>query len=337
MSQDDDRLLYVVSARGEMSWAAFKDAFALLRSPHPQDEPAPGAITLARYRARRALSALGHCDFAFGDGQDKIYAAPPVLTRLPQAGPAVAVLAGARVPGMTGQIEEVCAHAGSRLRVRAIQQDSAGLLLPSRVTVEGGADRDYAMVAHELGITYAAAPAAWALAHFAGGLDDYLSTCSWRTGAEPNWPREDFDPEALRLGDRNPASSPARVSSYRNRVRHTRMHVYWAQGRWAEVDLDWGRYAMLRELGRRVLRYDPWRCLMAVPAGTPLPVLLERALVLCSGFVPGEVWLAATAGAGQERRHMVYRDVPAAIAGLVARKAGQALVEGGVEWAGGGQ
>ncbi len=84
MSEYDDGLLHIVSAWQEMSWQSFRKAFDAL---HARVAPAGSADTEAvsrlRWRALRLLDWLGHCDVSAREGTERIYAAPPVLARVP--------------------------------------------------------------------------------------------------------------------------------------------------------------------------------------------------------------------------------------------------------------
>ena len=102
---NSDRLLYILSAKLDLSWTAFKSAFAALypsiasvRDLEKQN------INNKRLEVVRSLESLGHCDFDFTG--NRVYVAPPALVRLPCAGFPQAVLAGARSPQTLEQIKD---------------------------------------------------------------------------------------------------------------------------------------------------------------------------------------------------------------------------------------
>src|SRR5262249_12744201 len=105
MSEIDDYLLYTLSACREMSWHNFKNAFDALSLKYcPQDPYKTGEARHVRWRTLRSLEWLGHAESAFEEGRSTLYAAPPVLARLPISGIPTAVLCGARSPSTAGTL-----------------------------------------------------------------------------------------------------------------------------------------------------------------------------------------------------------------------------------------
>jgi hypothetical protein len=72
-----------------------------------------------------------------------------------------------------------------------------------------------------------------------------------------------------------------------------------------------GKYYLLSRRGRRVLKYDRRQRSLSVPAIFRPPLLVERALILCSGFPP-------SISAARGRPALTYRDIPEEIAGMTA-------------------
>ena len=72
-----------------------------------------------------------------------------------------------------------------------------------------------------------------------------------------------------------------------------------------------GKYVVLLQRQRRVLRYDRRSHTLTVPAILRPPLLTERGLILCSGFPPA---LSMVHG----RRMLTYRDIPDEVAGMTA-------------------
>jgi hypothetical protein len=105
------------------------------------------------------------------------------------------------------------------------------------------------------------------------------------------------------------------------------LYQLWRGATYQNVDRDWGRYLVLKEIARNVLAYDARHFLLAVPSNAPLPRLLARACALCSGYAP------RPAGSGDKAlilparcQYDIYSAVPPDIAAAVAAKAGQKLL-----------
>lgn len=318
MSDESERLLYVVSAKHSMAWSAFKRVFDLL------DPPRAHAMSFRRTRTTRILDALGHCDFDFSETASRVYVSAPVLARLPQGGLPAAVLVGARSPETRREIADACSVHGCRLTVSA--HDPELSLLPLRLAVEGDSEETLDALARSLGVRFEVQPPSWLIANFAGTLDEYLSAAPWRSDGELNWPRKEFDPETVRFKTDRRTAAPVLIR-YANPKRGNLLHLFRRGGRYAEVDCDWGRYAALHETGLNVLVYDERKQFLAVPASAPLPRLFARSLGLCSGYAPHFVPKDKVGWPTSETCGFdIFHAIPSSIANMVAEKLGQSLV-----------
>lgn len=324
-SDESDLLLYVLSARGEMAWHTFKEIFEALflrlastRTAGVRD------VKFRRFQTRRALDALGHCDFAFNVSRGRVLVAPPVLARLPRSGLPEAVLAGSRSPRTIPRLREVAREHDALVSVES-QKDL--VLVPPRASVQTATVEDLREIATALRIEFTETPSAWALLHASASLDGEIAACHWQAETSLNWRRKDFDPTALQFTGRQSPAEPARLVRYTDPKRQTRRHYLTRGGQRALIDREWGCYAVLQAYDLHVLAYDRRQFVMAVPASAPLPPLLARTLALCSGFAPSFLPAHAVSWQGPERRGFdVYRLIPPHIAQEVASKLGQSLV-----------
>lgn len=332
MSRDSDQLLYVVSAKKEMSWKSFKEAFDCLYILHADSiDGERDGIKFQRFQTVRALGSLGHCEVDFKGNGDKVYAAPPVLVRLPCAGFPQAILAGARSPQTIQKLLDACKSIGRHVNLEVTEQPGELVLVPKRVTVEAEDVGELEAIAKSLGIAFMETPSAWSMLHFAASVDDYLATLKWLNDPElTTWKPQTFDPNSLKflpspsmgegLGVR---VSNFRLSQYSHPSRNTQIHYLWKDGRCTEIDRDWGRYVVLKALRRNVLVYDQRRFIMAVPVGAKLPGLLERVLTLCSAYVA--TFVDRWSFSPEIRGFNLFRAIPPQIAEMTANKLGQTL------------
>jgi hypothetical protein len=333
--KEEDRLLYVISAKSEITWSSFKEIFdSLYTSAAHLGEFDLDSLPYRRLETMRAIEALGHCDFFFGGKGNKVCVTPPVLARLPFAGLPQAVLAGARSPQTVDQLAEFCSVFDGHVRLSIQHSVPDSVLIPSRIIVEAESARQLEDISEACAIRFSAEPPAWSISQFVGLLDDYLSSLDWSAGEEINWRRKDFDVSLLQFRTASAEYGRVRLSSYDDRVRNQRIHLLWRDGSFARVDRDWGRYAALRCAGVNVLTYDAPQLRLAVPVGAPLPRLFARALALCSGLPARFV-----SRKKMSPEHTVpdswgftcFESVPPQIAGIVANKLGQELLRGPVD------
>jgi hypothetical protein len=321
MSKDSDQLLYVVSAKNEMSWASFKEAFNYLYTLQVDsiDRERDG-IKSKRFQTVRALDALGHCDFDFNE--NKVYAAPPVLVRLPCAGFPQAILTGARSPQTIEKLSDACKSIGHHINLEVTEQPGEFVLVPRRVAVQAEDVGELEAIAKSLGIAFMETPSAWSLLHFAASVDDYSATLQWSNDPElTTWKRQTFDPNSLQFLSLQ--ETDIRLSQYSHPSRNIQTHYLWQDGRCTEIDRDWGRYVVLKALRRNVLVYDQRRFIMAVPIGAKLPGLLERVLTLCSGYVA--TFVERLPFSPEIRGFNLFRAIPPQIAEMTVNKLGQTV------------
>ena len=320
MYNNGDILLYALSAWRQTSWRQFKHCFDELQrksagtAGYDPSETATGH----RWRALRELSALGHIDLEFEPGSIQVHIAPPVLAALPGLGSPKAVLCGARSPNFMGDLSEEAQSAG--VEVLIDPQASASPFAPTRVELRAEDATWIKMVSDKVGAQYVETAPARLLAQVSISLSDYLERMMWSNDRELNWFCEDFDTERLQFRSPSEIRPDQRLSRYRN-PRTTMWHYrLWQSNQSAEVDPDWGKYAILATIAQRVLQYSPETRNAFVPIGAPLPTLLARAFCLCSGHCPV---VAEEVQSNPLGRHLRFNGVPPSVFNKVAAKLDQ--------------
>ena len=324
MSDEYDRLLFVLSGRGTMRWPSFKSAFtALLQQLGGEQVTQQDLVPKwALLNCVRTLEGMGHCDFDF-DRSHAVFVAPPLLARLPRAGQTAAVLTGGRTRG-TVQSLRIAARK-SRVRVRVMPPPKARVGIPSSIYVEAPSEARIRKLSAELGVCFPHEPPAWLFANFAGSVNEYLESLDWLPSSEPNWLRFGYNPTAL--GFTGPHEDHARLRLSRQELHGRWTYALWRNGKRATANLDWARHAVASGLSQQLIAYDPGTQVFGVPSATPVPKPLNRALGLCSGHWTTQSYSPKlTVDINEERRVFdLYEGVPQGIAELVAVKLGQEL------------
>src|SRR5262249_41610570 len=140
---------------------------------------APEALSYRRGRIARILDSLGHCDIVFSEGGGRVYAAPPVLARLPARGVCRAVLCGVRSPQTILDLKAACRALRCTVKVDIQNHGKEVLCVPRRVVVEAESGELLAKLAKKVGIGYQDVPPAWGILQFAGSLEQYMAARSW--------------------------------------------------------------------------------------------------------------------------------------------------------------
>lgn len=351
MYRDSDELLYVISAKKEMSWFSFKQAFNYIYNLTKTTSSDNGDDDIEKKISQtvRILNSLGHCEFDFTDNHRKVYIAPPALVRLPSGGFPQAILAGFRTPTSIDKLNIACKSIGKYINIDVTEQSRGLILVPKRVLIQTEDVSELQEIATKLAIDFIETPSSWSLLHFSASLDDYLINCNWSNQPELNWKKKIFDENILRFilsptsirSDTRTRKLDIHLSQYQHPYRKTKIYYLWQEERCTQVERDWGRYAVLKAANIQVIIYDQRRFIMAVPVGARLPQLLEKILTLCSGYAPILIeklplqHLAINSSISKNEMVVtnlnvtgfnLFRDVPPQIAEITADKLGQTLL-----------
>jgi len=280
MSSEPDRLLHVMTAKGELSWSAAK---RVLDELYRASESFRRDPSFSRGRILRFMDAFGFCDFAFSEGHGRISVCPAAFVRLPLR-QCSALLVGARGPTTFTEISSA-ARDYRNLSLHMDPPEGDGFL-PARITVESPDLPTLAQFSRTLKIHFEPEPACWRIAMASGDIESYESSLKWSKGPDLNWKSWTFDPEYVEFRKQAKGAEAVRLVRYLDPVKNVPRYRLWKGERYTEVDVDWARYLVLRQSGFNVLYYDPARYCFAVPRSASLPRLLQRALGLSSGLMP---------------------------------------------------
>ncbi len=236
-----DRLLYAISAKGEMGWPAFKRTFELLCAHHLTEKNLED-MDFARYETARALDALGHVEIDFGLNA-RLYSAPATLSLLPRSGLPAAVLSGARSPNTIDFLSARIEKSGGKLQLDLRNQRDESKRFPARVTVLGESGEDLARLAQESNFAFQEIPASWTILNFAGSLREYVSGCEWLRTDKLNWDARQFNVERLQFSAAH-SGGDLELIRYIHPSRQYPIYYLWRGSEAARVDPDWGRYAV---------------------------------------------------------------------------------------------
>lgn len=319
MASEPDQLIFALTGLRESSWSKFKlvvDAVYVGSTAETGDT----GWGYERFAAARTLDALGHVEFT-SQRQDRwLVVAPPVMAMLPVPGLPRAILCGARSGSLVQHIKEVIGTLNASVEPRVRDQRGRNRFAPSVIELQSVDLTDLKRIAEHLRLRFQEVPPAWLLAELAGGMDEYDDLLEWSDEPELTWRREDFNPDRLAFTHAT-GSDAIRLSRYQHPRRPLRRYEFWQGAQHALVDPAWGRFLVLRDRGRSVLRYVHQSSTLEVEGALPLPRLLARSVTLCSG-------LASKRNVAQGRSRWIesYEAVPLDVALAVAAKVDQELM-----------
>lgn len=303
-----NELLFWMSARQSGSWAQFRSAVDELQLADSAEADSQGSEFRLHQRLRFNLQSLGHVEFDARGCEDGWRVAPPTLAANSLPGRVIAVLCGARSPRLLKRFSE--ATEGTTLEVRQANEH------PDTIRLASTDEQRLLQSAKGLGLLYQPdAPAT-------------LLSCL---------------PSADDLSGSNEASLPFGKDQVVRRFLVGKRHHQWIESsveeardsreglfrftlyqtpeyflrvpdgkfnvRTVKVNGQAGKYFLLARKRRRVFRYyaGTWR--LVVPAICRPPLLVDRALILCSGFPPAY---------DPHTRTLSYSEISEGMAGMAA-------------------
>ncbi len=245
-----------------------------------------------RYRTLRIMSALGHCEVDFD--RRFISVCSPSLVALPRAGPPRAVWAGARTESLVKKISQLEKVKHDELSITIINQilcvgfshnpKRPSYPLPYAIIFEASSEDVLNQIMQDLKIKiFLPDSPVLSLIDYSTDINELINSIPASQLSEPNWISWTFDKSQLKFMKGKPSESGATLSSYVCPISQQRTHIFWKNGKGHEIDRDWGRWLVLSEYKKNVIIYDKRLQILAIPATLPLPILLARAITLCSG------------------------------------------------------
>lgn len=323
-----EKIIYAMSTKGSLSIDQFNEIFRMLYMPVNVDIEESGYNIDPRPYFVRLLDSLGYCEFDFD--RRMVHMCPPGLALLPSYGLPKAVLTGMRSPRLIKNLKISVRKRREKASLSLLSHGNKVINMPSSICIEATDNQILQEIANELKISfYEKGLASWRLANFSSSIDEVKRSLVFEERDEPGWKRRVFMKNKLFFSRKTEEGQAGQtLAEYTNPIDRQLRHWLWNGSESAEVERDWGRYLALADSGLNILLYDRKLCLMAIPLTVPLPCILARALVMCSGLTPALVKtpLERLGDIPPGCNLQIYLNVPPAIAGLISEKLGQKLI-----------
>ena len=245
------------------------------------------------------LQRLGHVEFWSNEQSRRLWrVVPPALALLPNHRDE-GLLCGARSPELLQRLDHL-----DGIEVSRVERAD----MPLRIAIRGE-PIELAVAAATLRCLVQVDAAKAMLS----GLPTVRDRATWRRVEIPRtsgWSVDRFSSTELRWVETS-ARDAAKATSglFRFVMKHQRLYFLKWKARSFEIPGAVGKYVVRRQR-RGILAYDAASRVFSVPAILRPPLLVERALVLCSGFLPIH---------DPESRRVRYGGVPSDVARLAAQ------------------
>ena len=296
-------LLLWISAKGSGTWARYRAAVDELQVSEDangndedlgEDVPDSSGLPI-HHRLRLNLERLGHAEFFRADFQNGWRVVPPTVACANNEAGTVGILCGARTNRLLDRIK----GAAASLRVTTTGQPEC----PDRVEIIAEEQSQLERIARSTGLFFQPDGARMLLASVPP-VDDWQLRTPTELPFGDDWEVNRFS--ATRLGWMSTTAHEARRASFglfRFRMAYQPQYYIRLRGQAYKIPVQVGKYIVLRGRRRHVVAYDAYSQTLSVPVSCRPPLLVDRALTLCSGLIPLV-----------ESGRLVYQNVSKAIA-----------------------
>lgn len=303
-----DHLLFWLSAKGNGSWPQFRSGVETLQvkppdawigsENHSEHNSAGGDLPLYQ-ECRYAMERLGHVEFFAKEIENGWRIVPPTVAFCSET-LGRGLLCGARSPEMLEALHSLDA-------VDVSLSGSRGG--PSRVRLRGSSPQIMASQARTLGLRVQIGAPIAILASLPRARDPRV----WRHLPMPDtsgWTIHRFSSSRLRWREVSPAhAANAPKGLFKFYRGFQRFYFVRWEGRSYRVPVQVGKYAMVRRRAG-LLKYNPRNRVLTVPMMYRPPLLIDRALILCSGLLPR---------IDSKSRRLEYMDLPTRVVRIAAQ------------------
>jgi len=298
-----------MSARTQGSWRQFRSAVEEFhgeatdtdKDDETGDDQASSDLPVYQ-GVRMALERLAHAEFVFSGTERRWRIVPPAMVVTQQGTQWVGILCGARSPGLINELTRLPSTVSQDV------QEASGM--PDRIRLLASSLAELSQVGEQLQ-TLVQIDAPSALLAAIPPVDDPRSRYPAEPPVAPGWTIEHFSTATLRweaAGYHHVRE--ATEGLFRFVMKYQRFHYLRWQGRTFRVPVQVGKYAILRRRRtRKLVGYDRDRGVLSVPVTCRPPLLIERALVICSGLL---ACLNPVTG------RLEYSEVPLSVAQMAA-------------------
>lgn len=240
-----------------------------------------------RRQVLRWLDALGYCEFDFN--KRRVYTCEPVFALLPSTGCKRYIVTGARNEKLISSLSSYIKKFKSSANLLKVNQLRDKVIFPDAIIIETVDDNIIYQCASELNINVLNKdlPASWLILNIMANIEEYERTF-FLLPVSPikNWSARTFSVNNLHFIRGEIESMNPRLVEYTNPINQQKLHRYIKANEYSDVDRELGRYLCLKYNKKRILLYDSRKQLLAVPSSVPLPRLLFKSIILCSGVIP---------------------------------------------------
>ena len=281
-----NELLVWLSAKGEGTWSRYRVAIDELAdtdgsgsSIDDAGEDVPEAGSLPQHlRFKLNLERLGHAEFFCREFPNGWRVAPPTIVAMPMCEETRGFLCGARTNKLIMDLRQLIGEDN----VLVTSQEEC----PDRIALATSTLSELSDVATKAQLFYQEEGIGRLLTALPP-VDNIQMRNKSELPFGTDWQVSRFSASNLAWVDSSIDEARDRVFGlFRIHVRFRPEYFIKLRGRSYKLPVQVGKYIVLKHAHRKILHYDYGRRVLSMPVSCRPPLLLDRALTLCTGLIP---------------------------------------------------
>lgn len=238
---------------------------------------------------------IGILDYDYENKSISIVMSPAQFVFIPTAKGRKVLLIGARDSALIEKIINISPKYHLQVEITKQFLSNQNLLLPDVISVksfqqedDSYGERGLKALAEELNIKFTSDyfPQI-ALQDYSATIVDYENTMQEVKDDDYEWARYIFIPETLIFVKSETSTFDKSFTLVKYKLNEYNYEFkLWKNNKCYKVDMNWGRFIVLKHFKKNVILFDSLSNKVAIPIETPLPRLLSESIMLLSGLAP---------------------------------------------------
>ncbi len=328
----DDSLLYFLSTKKDCSINDFYDVFEYLYNIYSKSEKTFENLHNAKKNSLYYYSYLGFIECYYDTRE--IHVCPPQMFLIPTKYGRKAILTGAREKDLIEKLISVAKERNISFNFKKHSDIKNEFLLPNIITLHSVSNdsridennliklskdcniplnnNEFIQIGFLLTSSSVDEYRNYVLQNLETDKEDY------------QWGRYIFNPDKLSFQPNSNSDFNKNLSLVEYRLDFKLNQKLWLSNRCYKIDKNWGRFLVLKRMGKNIILYDGQTEILAIPTSIPLPLLLAKSIIMLSGEIPERIYIQTGKNGFF---YYIFKNIPELIAKQLSNvKLGQEII-----------
>lgn len=318
-----NKFIDFLTLKGALTTEEFYKAFEFYYSKGFSEQSGNFNITKLKRASLNFYDFIGILDYEYET--KNIVLNPPQFIYIPTLRGRKVLLIGARDTALIETIINTAPKRNLQVEISKHFSSNERLLLPDVITIKAYkqnsddfGEKCLKDFAEEMRIKFVdnSLPQV-AFLNFSVNIVEYENLIETTDENDYGWARYNFNPETLLFEKSEDTNFNKSFSLLQYKLNeYTYHHKLWKNSNCFQIDLNWGRFIVLKHFNKNVILYDGINNKVAIPIELPLPRLLAESIMLLSGLAPDFKVI-------EGKKYRIYENMPSIFTTNLFSKLGQ--------------